>query len=147
MTFAPYEQRNAYKGTPSRPWVQLRLLAPDGTVDEIELLADTGNPCAIVIGVAGMARFKRRAAPDMKTNFGLLEGGWLRVRMPEAGLDQELTGFANEVVVAAAKASSTDFEGLAGLPLLRLFEYGGNADQFWLRQTPSPTGGESGEIE
>src|SRR5882724_2433921 len=133
MTLMPSEQRNAYKGSPPRPWIRLRFVAPDGTVDEIELLADTGNPCAIIISPARLARLKRRAAPDVISNFGLLEGGWLFVRMPELGLDRELTGFANDVVVAAAKASSADFEGLAGLPLLRLFEYGGNADRFWLR--------------
>jgi hypothetical protein len=29
--------------------------------------------------------------------------------------------------------SCRDFDGLAGLPLLGLLEYGGNADWFWLR--------------
>jgi hypothetical protein len=139
MALLPSEQRNAHKGSPSRPWFRLRLVAPDRTEDDIELLADTGNPCAIIVSPARLARLKRRAAPDVNSNFGLLEGGWLLVRMPELGLDQELTGFANDAVVAAAKASSPDFEGLAGLPLLRLFEYGGNADRFWLRHLQTPT--------
>jgi hypothetical protein len=39
---------------------------------------------------------------------------------------------------AAAEASSPDFGGLVGLPLLRLMEYGGDADWFWLRPANKP---------
>jgi hypothetical protein len=80
-----------------------------------------------------MATLTHRAAPDFQSNFGLLEGAWLHLTMPELGLDQDMGGFANDAVVTAAKASSPDFEGLAGLPFLRLLEYGGDADWFWLR--------------
>src|SRR5438876_5430406 len=45
-----------------------------------------------------------------------------------------LVGFASGPVTVAARASSPDFEGLAGLPLLRLMEYGGDADYFWVRE-------------
>jgi hypothetical protein len=45
MIAGPYEQRNPYKGFPDRPWIRLRLTASDGTGEEMELLADTGNPC------------------------------------------------------------------------------------------------------
>lgn len=133
MSTGPSEQRNPYKGSPPRPWVRLRLTALDGTVHEVEVLADTGNPCALIISQALMARVRLRAAPDMHSNFGLLEGGWLHLTMPELGLDQDLVGFASDPVVSAAKASSPDFEGLAGLPFLRLLEYGGDVDWFWLR--------------
>jgi hypothetical protein len=85
-----------------------------------------------------MANLRHRAAPNANSNFGLLEGGWLHVSLPELGLEQSLIGYASDAVVTAAKASCADFEGLAGLPLLRLVEYGGNADSFWLR--PASTG-------
>ena len=137
MTAQHSEQRNAYKGIPPRPWVRVRLIAPDGTTHEVELLADTGNPCAIIIGEALMATLKQRAAPDIRSNFGLLQGGWLRLTMPELGMDQDVIGFASDAVVSATKASSPDFEGLAGLPLLRLLEYGGDADCFWIRSIHS----------
>lgn len=133
MTPASYEQRNPYKGAPPRPWVRLRLVAPDGTFQELDLLADTGNPCALIIGRAFMAQLKHAAGPDVNTNFGLLEGGWLLLQMPELGLTQPVLGFASDAVMTAAKASSTDFEGLAGLPLLRSVEYGGDANSFWVR--------------
>jgi hypothetical protein len=133
MTAAPAEQRNPYKGSPPRPWVRLRLNAPDGGTHEVELLADTGNPCAIIISQALMAILKQRAAPDVRSNFGLLDGGWLHLSMPELRLDQDVEGFASDAVVTATKASSPDFEGLAGLPFLRLTEYGGDAAWFWLR--------------
>jgi hypothetical protein len=138
MIAGPFEQRNPYKGSPPRPWVRLRLTAPDGTAHEVELLADTGNPCALIISQALMARLRLRAAPDRQSNFGLLQGGWLHLTMPEVGVNQDVEGFASDAVVTATKGSSTDFEGLAGLPFLRLLEYGGDADWFWLRPAPSP---------
>jgi hypothetical protein len=137
MIAGPSEQRNPYKGSPPRPWVRLRFTAPDGTTQEVELLADTGNPCAVIISQALMARLKLRAAPDVQSNFGLLEGGWLHLTMPELGLDQDVVGFGSDAVGTAAKASSPDFEGLAGLPFFRLLEYGGDADWFWLRPAQS----------
>jgi hypothetical protein len=36
-------------------------------------------------------------------------------------------------VTDAIRASSQDFEGLVGLPLLRKLQYGGDADHFWVR--------------
>ena len=80
-----------------------------------------------------MARLKVRDAPDLHTNFGLLQGGWLQLAMPELGLTQAILGYASDAVAAAAAASHLDFRGLIGLPLLRLAEYGGNADWFWVR--------------
>jgi hypothetical protein len=96
------------------------MTAPDGTTHQIELLADTGNPCPIIISEALMTKLKQRT-----------------VSMPELGLEQDVEGFASDAVVIATKASSSDFEGLAGLPFLLLLEYGGDADWFWLRPAQS----------
>jgi hypothetical protein len=104
---------------------------------ELDLRADTGNPCAAIIGQQAMARLKVADAPDMNTNFGVIQGGWLQLAMPELGLVQPIIGYASDAVLAAANASHVDFKGLAGLPLLRLLEYGGDADWFWLRQASS----------
>ena len=134
MIAGPSEQRNPYKGSPQRASVRLRLATPAGTTHEVELLADTGSPCALLLSEAATVRLKQRAAPDVNTNFGLLQGGWFHVAMAELGVDQDLVGYTSDAVVTATKASSPDFEGLAGLPLLRLFEYGGDADWFWLRR-------------
>lgn len=133
MSTPPFEQRNRYKGDPARPWVRLRFIQPDGTVHNIELLADTGSPSAIVISPALMAILKRQDADDHYSNFGWLQGGWLRLSMPELGLDQDLLAYASDDIAIATRASNPDFEGLAGLPFLRLLEYGGNADEFWIR--------------
>ena len=133
MTTGPFEQRNTYNGSPPRPWIRLRFAAADGSTHECELLADTGNPCAVVIGMALMLKLIRRSAPDVQSNFGVPQGGWIHLRMPELGLDQEVRSFASDAVASAAKKSSPAFEGLAGLPLLRLLEYGGDADCFWVR--------------
>ncbi len=89
------EQRNAYKGSPQRPWVRISLIAADGASKKLELLADTGNPCAIIVGVETMQQFNLGITPSMNTNFGVLEGGWLRFQIPELGLDQDVLGYVH----------------------------------------------------
>jgi hypothetical protein len=133
MSVGTSEQRNRYKGFPSRAWARLRLTALDGTHHELDLLADTANPCALIISRAAMLGLKWRDASDITSNFGLLEGGWLHVHMPELGLDLDLRGYASDPVVTGTQVSSPDFQGLVGLPFLRLLEYGGDINWFWLR--------------
>jgi hypothetical protein len=132
-TGASSEQKNPYKGSPERPWIRLRFVAPDGSTVERAFLADTGNPCAVILGQHDMARLKAGDGPDIHTNFGLLQGGWVQLSMPELGLAQAILGYASDAVAAASAASHADFKGLVGLPLLRLLEYGGDADWFWVR--------------
>ena len=127
------EQRNTYKGSPLRSWARLVLVGADGTTQQVEALADTGNPCALIVGQALLRQFNLGLAPGMSTNFGALDGGWLRIQIPELAFDQTILAYGSDAVLQAAQASHTDFAGLAGLPLLRKFEYGGNDDSFWLR--------------
>jgi hypothetical protein len=138
MNHALYEQRNSYKGSPPRAWARIRLVVPDGATHERELLVDTGSPFALILGQADMAALQFSLGMSRMTNFGNLQGGWLRLAMPEFGLSQDVEGFASDVILATAKNNSPDFEGLLGLPLLRLLEYGGDADWFWLRQVSPP---------
>jgi hypothetical protein len=133
MNPPPFEQRNPYKGSPPRPWVRLRLEAPSGSIEELEVVADTGNPFTLILGTAAMSRLQVRNAPTRTSNFGLLRGGWFRLAMPDFGLVMSVLGYASDAVLTAVKASSPDFEGLAGLPLFRMVEYGGDADWFWIR--------------
>jgi hypothetical protein len=128
------EQINAYKGTPQRPWIRVRLVAANNVRQDVELLADTGNPCAMIIGSDLMSRFKLSEGPNLTTNFGDMSGGWVRVVIDELDFDARVLGYASKTVVDAARRSTPEFDGLAGLPLLRLVEFGGNARQFWLRQ-------------
>ena len=127
------EQRNSYQGRPERPWFRLRLVAASGLIREMRVLADTGNPCALIVSVEAMREFKRSDAPDLDTNFGLLEGGWLEIEIPGLRFREHLVGFASDSVFDACQASHPDLTGLAGLPLLRRFEYGGDAESFWIR--------------
>ena len=127
------EQRNFYKGAPPRPWIRLVLVTADGERREIEALADTGNPCALIVSPQAIAQFNLGLAPGMESNFGPLEGAWLRVQIPEIGFDNVVLAYASEAVVNAARDSHPDFEGLAGLPLLKMVEYGGDGDSFWVR--------------
>jgi hypothetical protein len=96
-------------------------------------LADTGNPCALIEAKDILGHFNLGLVPGMNTNFGPLEGGWMRVRAPAVGFDEDLIAYGSDAVAEAAAASHSDLEALAGLPLLRKFEYGGDAEFFWLR--------------
>ena len=127
------EQRNRYQGTPLRPWFRLRILAANGVARDLSVLADTGNPCALIVSAQEMRQFKRGDAPDVQTNFGALQGGWLEIEIPELQYRSHIVGFASDSVFDACQTSHSDLVGLAGLPLLREFEYGGDAESFWIR--------------
>ena len=127
-------QRNAYKGDPPRPWIRLRLVGPDGRTQDSDFIADTANPLPISVGLEVMDEFRHRYGPGVQSNFGLLEGGLIHVAVPELGFEKEIIGFAGDSVADAARTSSPDFQGVLGLPLLRIFEYGGDADWFWIRR-------------
>jgi hypothetical protein len=127
------EQRNPYKGSPLRPWVRLVLVSADGTSQALDVLADTGNPCALIVSQELLKQFNIGLAPGMSTNFGPLEGGWLKVQIPEIDWEQTVLAYGSNAVWQAAQESHADFQGLAGLPLLQHMEYGGDAASFWVR--------------
>lgn len=122
-----------YKGTPPRPWIRLDLITPDGETRVVEAVADTGNPLPLIVSSALMFDCCHLGGPGTETNFGRLDGGFLRVRIPETGVDAMIFGYASDQVTDAIQDSSPNFEGLVGLPLLRRLEFGGNADHFWVR--------------
>jgi len=127
------EQRNPYKGSPLRPWVRLVLVAADGASQAMDVLADTGNPCALIVSPALLKQFNIGLAPGMSTNFGPLEGAWLRVQIPEIQWEQTILAYGSTAVWQATQDSHVDFQGLAVLPLLQCLEYGGDAASFWVR--------------
>jgi len=129
------EQRNAYKGSPLRPWATIQLVGKKGRRFHLDLMVDTGSPCALIVSPDTLLGCQYRGAPPKGSNFGLLAGGWIRVVIGDLSLDAKVLAYASDNVVAAAKESHRDFSGLIGLPLLRMVEYGGNADWFWMRQT------------
>ena len=69
MTTTPFVQRNLYKGRIPRAWVRLRLAAPDGSFHERELLADTGSPCALILGMADVSLLTHSGAAGVNSNF------------------------------------------------------------------------------
>jgi hypothetical protein len=133
MTPSPPEQRNPYKGGPPRAWIRVRLLAPNGVAEDVDLHADTGCPLPVIIGVTDLRRFARRVAPALPTNYGLMHGGTVRVIIPALGFDRILLTYGSDTAVAAVRQSHPDFAGLVGLPFLRLMEYGGNDTWLWIR--------------
>jgi hypothetical protein len=133
MPEMPPQQRNVYRGEPARAWLRLDLIGADGRSRQLDLLADTGNPCAIIVDMATMRSLRWRASVGTESNFGPLEGGWLRIAVPELGFDVKTLGYANDSVVKTVKRSDPGFGGLVGLPLLRMLEYGGDAGWFWVR--------------
>lgn len=78
-------QCNPYKGVNPRCWVRLRFAAADGSLHERELLADTGCPCAVILGQGDLSLLMRSGASAINSNFGPLSGAWLELHMPELG--------------------------------------------------------------
>lgn len=125
------EQRNAYRG--SRPWLRLGFKARDGSNYHLDLLADTGSAAGIMIRPDWMDILRHQACQNRKSNFGLLIGGWLRLYNPELGLVEFIRGYGSKEAAEMAARSDPAFVGVVGLPILRLAEYGGNANEFWIR--------------
>ena len=134
MSQATPEQRNIYKGEPARAWLRLHLIARDDSVHEAEFLVDTGNPCAIIVDMETMRSLQWRVSTSTDSNFGSLEGGWLRLAIPELSFDVKTLCYANDSVVTVVKRSNPNSAGLIGLPLLRMLEYGGDRGWLWIRQ-------------
>jgi len=128
------EQRNPYKGAPPRPWITVVFEKADGSGKITkQLIVDTGGVAAIRISRSLLFKIEIRPADLQKTNFGLAEGSWVWVEIPELSFRKQMVAYGLDRVVAAAKASHPDFEGSVGLPFLREFEYGGDENEFWLR--------------
>lgn len=105
----------------------------------MEFVVDTGNPCAIIIDTVTMRSLRWRESIVTDSNFGPLEGGWLRIAIPELAFDAKTLGYANDSVVNVVKRSHPGFAGLVGLPFLRMVEYGGDRGWFWIRSTAEPS--------
>jgi hypothetical protein len=133
MTPLPYIQQNLYKWTNPKCWIRLRLVAADGAFHDRELVADTGCPCALILGLSDLTLLLRSPAAGTNSNFGHLTGAWLELDMPDLALSHQILGYGSDQVLQAVQRDSVDFAGLAGLPLLRMVEYGGGASSFWVR--------------
>jgi len=133
-------QWNPYRGAPERAFIRVRLRDARGMERDLELLADTGNPCAIIVGRNDTAFMAPIPGYSVWSNFGALTAGWLQVVIPEIGFDQQVLGYASDEVVGAAQESDPDFGGLIGLPLLRMMQYGGDSDSFWIRPAGNDIG-------
>lgn len=127
------EQRTVYRGEPSRAWIRLQIASPSGLVRDLNLVVDTGNPCAIIIDVETLKSMLWRESLQIDSNFGSLAGGWLRVMIPNLEYDQKLMCQGNDSIVSLVKRSDLVFDGLVGLPFLRTMQYGGNEGYFWIR--------------
>jgi hypothetical protein len=125
------EQRNAYRG--KRPWLRLGFKATDGEVHHLHLIADTGSAAGVLLRTDWFMAVRHKEAITRNTNLGELISGWVRLYNPEIGLVEFVRGFASDKAAEIAANSDPEFVGLVGLPVLRLMEYGGNYDTFWLR--------------
>jgi hypothetical protein len=134
------EQRNRYKGDPPRPWVTVVFQKTDGSGKlEKQLIVDSGGIAEIRISRSLLSKIELEPAGIQKTNFGLAEGSWVWVEIPELGFREQMIAHGLDRIVAAAKESHSDFEGSVGLPFLRKFEYGGNENEFWIRSRQTAT--------
>ncbi|MBW3543381.1 MAG: hypothetical protein KY476_24265 [Planctomycetes bacterium] len=130
-------QRNPYKGRPERPWIRVRILHPARPPLDIDLIADTGSPCALIVDPLILRSYKLKDGPRANSNLGTLDGGVLHVAIPELVFEATLPSFGGSNAVETARRSSSEFAGIAGLTLLRMMQYGGNGHSFWLTNPQS----------
>lgn len=132
------EQRNPYKGQAQRAALRLEFRAPDASRHTLELLVDTGSAEGVMVSRDMYHRLVfAPLRPVFFPNWGFTFRGWFRLAMPSLGLTEWVEGYGNDLIATAAVDEHPDFRGLVGLPVLRLGEYGGNADDFWFRYPPS----------
>jgi hypothetical protein len=113
-------------------------LRPNGDARDWKLIADIGCPVPLVIGVDDLPDCSFSAGANVQSNCGFLESAWLHLAMAEFGLDFLILGYSSEEVLDSARTDHPDIGGLVGLPFLRLLEYGGNANEFWIRPSERP---------
>jgi hypothetical protein len=123
---------SGYRGRPLRPWVRVSLVSPVDDVAAVDLIADTGCPCSLVIDRELMDRMRHAAAFDMSSNFVPLAGGWLRIMIPELEFDEMVIGYGSDSVSESARRSDAQLTGLVGLSLLRRLGFGGDSESFWI---------------
>ena len=126
-------QVNDYRGIPPRPLTRLRLIGATGDIIELDAVVDSGSPLTIVVGMDVFARFAHRETRTVSTNFGTLKSGWIRMTIPQTRFNQEIRVYGSDTVVHSVQLSDRRFAAVIGLPVLRMFEYGGDADRFWIR--------------
>jgi hypothetical protein len=139
MTPPFVEHRNRYRGLTPRPWLRIRVLDPGDQPLELTLVADTGCPHAMIVDTGMLTALARISGLTTVSNFGPMIGGWIRLAMPDFGIDQDMLCYGSPVIKVAVEADDPSFQGLLGLPILQLAEYGGNATDFWFRYPPSTT--------
>lgn len=137
MNPALVEQRNPYLGATPRPWLRIRVLDANDAPVELTLIADTGSPYALIIDPILLSRLSRLSAPPFVTNRGTMTSGWVRLSMPDFSIDQDMLCYGDPTIERAVTADDPSFQGLVGLPVLQLAEYGGNATDFWFRYPPT----------
>lgn len=132
MIASAHGQRHAYKGEPPRAWVDVEFIGANGSVETVELIADTGCPCAVIVSEEQMQRLRHALAAGLSSNFGDLQGAWMRITATDLGLDEHVVGYGSDAVARSASRSHPDFGGLLGLPLLRKLGFGGDGESFWI---------------
>ena len=131
-------QRNPYRGEPARACVQLAVHPLQGAPRDLVFLVDTGCPCPLIVAEEVWRDCLLEEAGDVMTNFGLLKGGWSQVTVGVVDINLRVKTYGSDAVAAAVRQSVPEFAGLAGLPLLRMFEYGGDSSEFWLQSARRP---------
>ena len=128
------EQRNPYHR--GRSWLQLGFKDVEGIVHNLKLVADTGSAGGIILRPDWFLKLRHERTEIRDSNFGPMVSGWLRLYQPDIELVEFVRGYGSEKAAAIAAKSDLEFMGVVGLPVLRLMEYGGDYDSFWIR-TPS----------
>lgn len=104
----------------------------------MNVVVDTGNPCGLIVSSEVLAEYHWKDSLGTGSNFGTLQGGWVRLGIPGIEFDEKIVAYSNDSILSLVQRSDASFQGLMGLPLLRMLSYGGDAGHFWVESLPEP---------
>lgn len=109
-----------------RCWVEIGLESPPNARGQTKrliqrLIADLGCPFDLIVERGILQRFRWSDEPSKPSNFGWLEGGLVRVSMPELEFVHSVRAYSNTRAVHIARDEG--FDGIAGKPFLDYFHW------------------------
>lgn len=90
-------QKNRYLGRTPRPWLAVPFRNTEGVVHTVKLIADTGCPQGIILAPEWFDTLVTTRFASIRTNFGVMDGGWLQVFDPGSGFVELVRGYSSEV--------------------------------------------------
>jgi hypothetical protein len=119
-----------------RAWVTVTLESPPKSKGHRKrivkkLVADLGCPFEMIVDAQTLKSVKWRGSADQSSNYGWLQGAFVRVVIPALEFAEEMPAYSNPRIVRLMREEG--FDGLVGKPFLDRFHWGnGDGGEFCL---------------